>query len=216
MALPALAEAIPFDPIFAALDACHRAKIEDAMANRVFNELESEHRKIALGFRFKATIAGETKTLLSREQLEKWLDEKDPSKRDLGKRTIGELATQMFAVEIPPMPVAAPGEVARWAEEQAAIWAAYEKSLTQYGEARKATGLDEAEARWSDASDFFESAESSVFAVAPTTPAGGLALVRFCAEYLAENNGDFRNTEDVAAALKNATKAMDDAGGAIG
>lgn len=208
LAIPALAATIATDPIFAVMEACRRAKIDDDAAKKAFNALENENLTITFGFRFKATMAGETKAFGSHEALANWLDEKDPSRRDAGKREIGRLATQMFGVEMPPISMAAPEEVAQWSEERAAIWAAYEKGRSQYDEARKAAGLDEAEARWDDASDVFESAESSVFAVAPTTPTGGLALARFCAEYLAQNNGDFRNTEAVAAALLNATKAM--------
>jgi hypothetical protein len=203
-ALSALATLAPSDPIFQALDVFRLAKSAYMEAKDAHKEIENVNFEVAFPFKFRATMGEETKVVSSLTQLTEWLDPFAPNYRDGGIREIGVLAEKFYGVKLPEPPPVELAKVKKWNEDSAAVIAAFERAKKEYDAKYSEAGLDVAQERIEVAWVAFEEAEDAVLRTKPTTAAGGVALVHFCAEYLAEYDA----CGQVAAALINATAAL--------
>ncbi len=192
------------DPIFKALDKFRRAKASYDEAEKARKEIESANTKVAFPFKFRATMGEETKVVSFRTELTEWLKSFAPDYGEAGVREIAVLAEKFYGVKLPARPAVDPEKVEKWKADIAAILAAFDQAKKEYDDASKAAGLDAARKHVDRAWTAFDKAEAAVLKTRPTTPAGGVALVQFCAEYLARYDA----CDDVAAALVNAMIAL--------
>jgi hypothetical protein len=192
------------DQILKALDKVRRTKAAYEEAQRACKEIENANMKVAFPFKFRATIADDTKVVSALFELKEWIDPKAPNFGEKGVLEIGRLAEQFYGVKLPSYKGASAEAVKKWSDERDFILAAFDQAKKEYDEAYKAAGLDAAQKRTNRAWTAFDKAETAVLKTPPTTPAGGLALVQFCAEYLARYNA----SEGIDAALANAMIAL--------
>jgi hypothetical protein len=192
------------DPILKALDKFSRAKNAYDEAKKARKEIENVNMKVAFPFKFRATMGEETKVVSFRSQLTEWLAPFAPDYSEAGVREIGVLAEKFYGVKLPARPAVDPEKLKKWKKDRAAMLAAFNQAKKEYDDKYKEAGLDVLQKRVDRAWLAFDKAEESILKIKPTTPAGGAALVHFCAEYLAEYNG----AEKVSAALVNALAAL--------
>jgi hypothetical protein len=188
------------DPIFKALEKVRRTKASYEKAQRDCKEIENANVKVGYPFKFRATMAGETKVVCSLFELKEWIKPTAPNYAEMGVFEIGRLAERFYGVKMPPYNGASVEAMKKWSDERDSILAAFNQAKQEYDDAYKATGIDVARKRADRAWTAFDKAEAAVLKTQPTTPAGGVAMVQFCAEYMARYNA----CEDVAAALVNA------------
>jgi hypothetical protein len=192
------------DPVFKALEKVRRAKASYEEAKQALKEIENANMKVAFPFKFRATIAGETKVVSSLFELQEWINPKAPNYAEMGVFEIGRLAERFYGVKMPPYNGASAEAMKKWSDERDSILAAFDQAKKEYDDAYKAAGLDVVQKRINRAWTAFDKAEAAVLKTQPTTPAGGVALVQFCAEYLARYNA----CDGVDAALVNAMIAL--------
>jgi hypothetical protein len=192
------------DPIFKALDKVRRTKAAYEEAKKAGKDIENANMKVAYPFKFRATIGDDTKVVSVLFELEEWNDPKAPNFGEKGVLEIGRLAEQFYGVKMPPYKGASDEAMKKWSDERDSILAAFDQAKKEYDDAYKAAGLDTAQKRINRAWTAFDKAEDAVLKTQPTTPAGGVALVQFCAEYLARYNA----CEGLDAALVNAMIAL--------
>ncbi|WP_294540017.1 hypothetical protein [uncultured Rhodoblastus sp.] len=171
---------------------------------KAHREIENVNMKVAFPFKFLAAIGEETTVVSFRSQLTEWLAPFAPDYGEAGVREIGVLAEKFYGVKLPARPAVDPENLKKWKKDRAAIIAAFDQAKKEYDDKYKESGLDVLQKRVDRAWCIFDKAEEAILKTKPTTPAGGAALVHFCAEYLAKYNAP----EKVSAALVNALAAL--------
>jgi hypothetical protein len=96
------------DPICKALDKVRRTKASDDTkasdeeAPHAGREIEIANMNVVFPFKFRATMAGETKVDFSLFELKEWIDPKAPNYAEMGMFEIGRLAERFYGVKMPP------------------------------------------------------------------------------------------------------------------
>jgi hypothetical protein len=178
--------------------------------NKASKKIYDDNMHLGHRVNFRASYDGKSATVHILSELEEFFEQVAPHRGDAGIREIGKIAEQRYGVTLPAYQGTAPEIIDAWASARAESIAAFDEAAKARDEARAEAGIMEADRLDEEAWKAFNEAEMAVLATKPTTPAGGLALVQFCAEYMAQYETD----EKIAPALVNAALAMASISGA--
>jgi hypothetical protein len=193
------------DPIFAAIDAARRARAAHAKVSASIRDAARDRPELREGFIFVAKADGDSEKVSTINHLNVWLDHQGPARRVDCKRTFAEAAARVLGIKEPPVADPSAEALAAWEAERAAVVAEFESARRAYDEAQQKAGLPSLYDASSSASDVMEAAEAALLATVPTTPPGGVALMRFCLDAM-DRYGDH---VEVMPAMENALAAME-------
>ena len=194
------------DPIFAALQAARRARAAYDEARAPYKAVREKHPEFGSGFTFTAKADGDSKMVHSIEQLNAWLGQKGPAHRADCKRTFAEVAAQTLGIEVTPIAGPSPEAMAAWEAERAAVVADFERARRAHDDFLQQHDMPRLYDAADKAGDALQAAEEALLAAVPTTPAGAVALLRFCVEAM-DRYGDYREVEP---AMLNALAVLED------
>ena len=111
-----------------------------------------------------------------------WLDRQGPARRTRDKRILAATAALVFGIQEPPVADPSPEALAAWENERAAVVAQFESAQRTYDDLWQKADLPRLYAAAENAAVVSDAAGAALLATVPTTPAGGVALMRFCVE----------------------------------
>lgn len=169
--LPAVAGALPNDPVLAALAELENVRARVKTIGKAHSIAEEAYYESQPGDGL-IDLDGNTRVLArawSHEQIDSHFDN-----AGLPDENVRAIIKQTLAMRRRPL---SPADAARQAAH-----AELDRILEKIAEGRARSGFDDAEAAWNEAVDAESEAVLTVFAIEPTTKAGALALLRFVAD----------------------------------